>query len=62
MAVAIYGDMLARFGQALSDPTRARIDKPKDTATSSRATIARTLPSTAPIRPARNPQRRSLAV
>jgi DNA-binding transcriptional ArsR family regulator len=25
MAVAIYGDVLARFGQALSDPTRARI-------------------------------------
>jgi hypothetical protein len=40
----------------------AKFDKPKDTATSSRATIARTLPFTAPIRPARNPQRRSPAV
>jgi DNA-binding transcriptional ArsR family regulator len=25
MAVVTYGDVLARFGQALSDPTRARI-------------------------------------
>jgi ArsR family transcriptional regulator, cadmium/lead-responsive transcriptional repressor len=25
MAVAVYGQVLARFGHALSDPTRARV-------------------------------------